>query len=196
MYLIVGLGNPGTRYCRTPHNLGFLTVDRLAQGENVQLTRKVAGSLVGLGEIAGSQVVLAKPLSYMNLSGGPVRSLLHHCELEHGHLLVVYDDLALPWTALRIREKGSAGGHRGVESIIEAIGTDKFLRLRLGIRPQTPVDNGAAYVLAQFDQSRMKQLSEVVERAATAVRLVISDGAAKAMTVCNRRSVGSETIKI
>ena len=196
MHLIVGLGNPGPRYRHTPHNLGFLTVDRLASDEKIRLTRKVAGSLVGLGEIAGTDVVLAKPLSYMNLSGEPVGSLLDCCKVKHDRLLVVYDDLALPWTALRIREKGSAGGHRGVKSIIETIGTDEFLRLRLGIRPQEPVDDGAAYVLAPFGPSRRKQLDELLERAASAVRLIISDGAAKAMTACNRRAVGSEATEI
>ncbi len=196
MHLIVGLGNPGLRYRHTPHNLGFLTVDRLASYGKIRLTRKAAGSLVGLGEIAGTDVVLAKPLSYMNLSGQPVRSLLGHCEVGHDRLLVVYDDLALPWTALRIREKGSAGGHRGVKSIIETIETDEFLRLRLGIRPEEPVDDGAAYVLAPFGPSRMEQLDELLERAATAVRLIITDGAAKAMTVHNRRAVGSEATEI
>jgi PTH1 family peptidyl-tRNA hydrolase len=193
MFLIVGLGNPGPEYELTPHNLGFLTVDRLALEHAIRVTRPEASSLVGEGVIGGQPVVLAKPLSYMNLSGGPVRKLLEKTGVDLGRLLVIYDELALPWADLRIRERGSAGGHHGVESIIEALKTNEFMRLRLGIHPGHRVEDGGAYVLRRFRPREKKELDALLGRAADAVKLILSEGAAKAMTVYNRRAGGSTT---
>ncbi len=193
MFVIVGLGNPGPEYEQTPHHLGFLTIDRLASEHGIRVTRPEANSLVGEGVIAGQPVVLAKPLSYMNLSGGPVRKLLEKTGAELSRLLVIYDELALPWADLRIRERGSAGGHHGVESIIEALKTNEFMRLRLGIHPGRRVEDGGAYVLRRFRPREIKELDALVGRAADAVRLILSEGAAKAMTVYNRRAGGSTT---
>jgi PTH1 family peptidyl-tRNA hydrolase len=191
MHLIVGLGNPGLKYERTPHNLGFLTIDRLASDEGIRVVRPEANCLVGKGEIRGEPALLAKPLSFMNLSGGPVKSLLGKYELEPKELLVIYDDLALPWEHTRLRENGSAGGHRGLESIITSLGTSDFPRLRLGIDPGRPTGDSAEFVLRPFRPAEREQLDEVLGQAADAVRLFISDGAAKAMTVYNRRAAGS-----
>jgi PTH1 family peptidyl-tRNA hydrolase len=191
--LIVGLGNPGTQYSHTPHNLGFLTIDRLAGEAGIRVNRPEAGSLVGRGEIAGASVILAKPLSFMNLSGGPVKALLDKYELKLGQLVVVYDELDLPWGTLRLRERGSAAGHNGMISVIGALKSQEFLRLRLGIHPGHPVVDGAAYVLQPFRRAQEKELDAILGRAADIVRLLISDGAAKAMAVCNRRAEGSDT---
>ena len=193
MFVIVGLGNPGPEYEFTPHNLGFLTIDRLASKHGVRISRPEAGSLVGQGVIQGTPVLLAKPLSYMNLSGGPVRALLERQQADASRLLVVYDDLALPWADLRIRERGSAGGHHGVESVIKALKTTEFLRLRLGISPGQRVEDGAAWVLRPLRHREMKDLDELLGRASDAVRTILSEGAAKAMTVYNRRAGGSTT---
>ncbi len=191
MHLIVGLGNPGPKYERTPHNLGFLTIDRLASDEGIRVVRPEANCLVGKGEIRGEPALLAKPLSYMNLSGGPVKSLLGKYELEPKELLIIYDDLAIPWEQIRLRESGSAGGHRGVESIIGSLATSDFPRLRLGIDPGRPTGDSAEFVLRPFRSAQLEQLDDVLGQATDAVRLFISDGAAKAMTVYNRRAAGS-----
>jgi peptidyl-tRNA hydrolase, PTH1 family len=193
MFLIVGLGNPGPEYELTPHNLGFLTIDRLASEHGIRVTRPEANSLVGEGAIGGQPVVLAKPLSYMNLSGGPVRKLLEKTGVDLARLLVIYDELALPWADLRIRERGSAGGHHGVESIIEALKTNEFMRLRLGIHPGHRVEDGGAYVLRRFRPREKEELDALLGRAADAVKLILAEGAAKAMTVYNRRAGGTTT---
>jgi PTH1 family peptidyl-tRNA hydrolase len=191
--LIVGLGNPGPEYSLTPHNLGFLTIDRLAAGDGIRVSRPEANALVGRGEIAGSPVILAKPLSFMNLSGGPVKALLNKYELEARQLLLIYDELDLPWGTLRMRERGSAAGHNGMISVISALGTPEFLRLRIGIHPGRRVADGAAFVLQPFKRAQENELDAILGRAVDVVRLLISDGAAKAMAVCNRRAEGSDT---
>jgi PTH1 family peptidyl-tRNA hydrolase len=191
--LIVGLGNPGPQYSQTPHNLGFLTIDRLAVDAGIRVGRPEANALVGRGEIGGTPVILAKPLSYMNLSGGPVKGLLKKYELELRDLLVVYDELDLPWGTLRLRERGSAAGHNGMISIIEALDSQEFLRLRIGAHPGQRLPDGAAYLLQPFKRSQEKELDAILGRAADIVRLLLSDGAAKAMAVCNRRAEGSDT---
>src|SRR6266496_1522639 len=125
-FLIVGLGNPGPDYEGTLHNIGFLVIDALAAANSIRVTRKENSSLVGLGTLLGQPVVLAKPQTFMNLSGPPVRGLLARYELEPDRLILVYDELDLPWTSLRIKPKGSAAGHNGVKSVIAALGTNDF----------------------------------------------------------------------
>ena len=191
MHLIVGLGNPGPKYERTPHNLGFLVIDRLASDEGIRVVRPEANCLVGKGEIRGKPALLAKPLSFMNLSGGPLKSLLGKYEMEPQELLVILDELALPWEQIRIRERGSAGGHHGLESIIGALGTSDFPRLRVGVHPGRPTGDAAEFLLRAFRPAELEQLQDVLGQAADAVRLFISGGAAKAMTVYNRRAAGS-----
>lgn len=191
--LIVGLGNPGPQYSLTPHNLGFLTIDRLAADAGIRVSRPEANALVGRGEIGGSPVILAKPLSFMNLSGGPVKGLLRKYELELRDLLVVYDELDLPWGTMRLRQRGSAAGHNGMISIIDALDSQEFLRLRIGAHPGYRLADGAAYLLRPFKRSQEEELDAILGRAADIVRLLLSDGAAKAMAVCNRRAEGSDT---
>jgi PTH1 family peptidyl-tRNA hydrolase len=191
-FLVVGLGNPGEEYENTPHNLGFLVMDRLAGSHSIRISRKENTSLVGLGEVGGKQLALAKPQTYMNLSGPAVRGLLERYELNLNRLIVVYDELDLPWGSLRIRLNGSAAGHNGVKSLIGSLGTDEFTRVRLGINPGTPF-RGEQFVLAPFKRAQQKDVEETVNRAADAVEFIIAEGAAQAMTKYNRRAQGLKT---
>lgn len=192
MWLIVGLGNPGPDYEWTPHNLGFLTVDRLAEANAIRVTRKESQALAGIGQISGSPVVLAKPQTFMNLSGPSVRSLMERHDVAPERLLVVYDDLDLPWTALRVRPKGSAGGHHGIESIAKAIGSTDFPRVRLGVDPGHPRQNrdGAAIVLSPFRKAQKEEVDELLDYASRAVESVIAEGVEMSMTKFNRRARG------
>jgi PTH1 family peptidyl-tRNA hydrolase len=192
MRLIVGLGNPGIEYQFTPHNLGFLVVDRLAEVAGVRVERPEARSLLAHAEIEGAPVVLAKPLTYMNLSGLAVRDLLGRLELDPGALLVISDDIALPRGSLRIRRRGGAGGHLGLESVIGALGTEEFARLRLGVAPDHPIADAAEFVLRPFRRADLKPVDEQIERAAEAVGVFLRDGPEKAMSLFNRSSEGSE----
>jgi len=189
-FLIVGLGNPGGEYENTPHNLGFMVIDALAAANGIRVTRKENQALVGLGTIAGKRVVLAKPLTFMNLSGGSVKGLLDRYALQPSQLLMVYDELDLPWPSMRIKPKGSAAGHNGVKSVIASTGTNEFPRLRLGIHPGHPIRDGAQYVLAPFKRGQQKELEEAVSRAREAVESIIAEGVEKSMTIYNRRAPG------
>jgi peptidyl-tRNA hydrolase, PTH1 family len=187
MWLIVGLGNPGFEYAWTPHNLGFLVIDRLAERAGARIERPEAKSYIGKARIAGRDVVLAKPQTYMNLSGLAVRDLAQRVEAAPAETLVIVDEVALPWGNLRLRERGSAGGHNGLKSIIGALGTDEFLRLRLGIRPEHPVADLSAYVLHPMRKAELEAAAEMVDAAAEAVECVLSAGIKPAMNRFNRR---------
>src|SRR6202142_4563149 len=150
MRLIVGLGNPGMEYAWTPHNLGFLVVDKLAELANIRVTRPEAKSFVGRGEMAGHEVVLAKPQTMMNLSGLAVRDLIRRAECEPSDVIVICDDIAIRWGMIRVRERGSAGGHNGLKSVISALGTMEFPRIRLGVRPEEFRGELREYVLRQI----------------------------------------------
>ena len=189
-FLIAGLGNPGPEYEHTPHNLGFLVADALAAANGVRVTRRENSALVGLGMVAGKPVVVAKPHTYMNLSGPSVRALLERYELTPAELVVVYDELDLPWTTMKIKPKGSAAGHNGMKSIISSLGTSDFPRVRLGIHPGHPLRDGAEFVLTPFKRSQQKELEEMVDRARSAVESIIAEGVEKAMTMFNRRAQG------
>ena len=191
MFLVAGLGNPGEEYVRTPHNLGFLTIDRLAERHGIRVTRKDSRALVGLGEIGGQEVMLAKPQTYMNLSGTSLKSLMEKHSVPTDRLVVVYDELDLPWLALRIKPKGSPAGHKGMISVIANLGTSDLARVRLGIHPGRPVRSGAEYVLAPVGRSQDKELDDFIGYAADAVDSIIAEGVAKAMTKFNRRAPGS-----
>jgi peptidyl-tRNA hydrolase, PTH1 family len=185
-FLVVGLGNPGAEYENTPHNLGFMVADRLG----FKLSRKENMSLVGHGTIREHPVVVAKPQTFMNLSGSSVKSLLERYELTPGRLILVYDELALPWKEIRIRPKGSAAGHNGVKSVIASLGTDEFIRVRLGFRPDHPIGDGAKFVLAPFRRAQMQEVDEMVAQGCAAVESIIADGVEKSMTMFNRRAGG------
>jgi PTH1 family peptidyl-tRNA hydrolase len=187
-FLIVGLGNPGPEYEHTPHNIGFMVVDAVAAANSIRITRKENSALTGLGAVDGKPVVLAKPQTFMNVSGPSVKGLLARYELEPARLLLVYDELDLPWTVMKIKPKGSAAGHNGVQSVISSLGTNEFPRLRLGIHPGHRVRSGGDFVLAPFRRSQQKELEETVARGREAVESIIADGVEKAMTVFNRRA--------
>jgi len=187
MRLIVGLGNPGPEYARTPHNLGFLAVDAIAERARIRVERPEAKSLVGLGQFAGQQIALAKPYTMMNLSGLAVRGLLERFECGPEEMVVLYDDVALPWGMLRIRERGSAGSHNGLKSIIGTIGTNEFPRVRMGIQPEHPLDDLAAYVLRPMRKAELEIAAEMTGQAAEAVELILTRGVAHAMNRFNRR---------
>ena len=180
-WLIVGLGNPGEEYRLTPHNLGFLTVESLAQEAGIRVVRPEENALVGRGELCGSVVLLAKPLAYMNRSGGPVKRLLQRYKLLPERLVVIYDELDLPWGSLRLKQKGSAAGHNGMQSIVDSLGTSEFPRLRIGIHPGHPVADGAKFVLRPFGRAEVQEVQAIVGRAADAVRDMLAEGAEKAM---------------
>jgi len=190
MFLIVGLGNPGEQYTRTPHNLGFLVIDTLAARHGIRVNKPDSKALTGDGAIAGKAVMLAKPQTYMNLSGAAVAPLTVKHSIPVENLVVVYDELDLPWMALRIRPRGSAGGHHGMQSLIRSLGSPDFARVRLGIHPGHPVRDGAEFVLAPFRRSQMEELDELLQRGAEAVESIIAEGVDKAMAKFNRRAQG------
>jgi len=188
---VVGLGNPGEEYAGSPHNVGFMVIDRLAEGCGGRVKRRSSRALVGQVSIGGVAAVLAKPQTYMNLSGEAVKPLLEKNELTADRLIVVYDDHDLPWQALRIRRGGSAGGHHGMESVIERLGTKEFTRVRLGIdfgRGRADPD----YLLQPFRREQRSQLDDFLDYAAQAVGSIISEGVEKAMTRFNRRAQGED----
>jgi peptidyl-tRNA hydrolase, PTH1 family len=192
MRLIVGLGNPGPEYEFTPHNLGFLAVDAVAGRAGIRVTRPEAKSYVGLGKLAGDEVVLAKPQTMMNLSGGAVRMLLERYECRAAEMIVLSDEAMLPWGMLRIRERGSAGGHNGLKSIIASIGTNEFIRVRMGVKPEYPLEDMADYVLGTMRKPEREVAAQLTADAADAVELVLTEGVGKAMSRFNRRVESEE----
>ena len=184
-WLIVGLGNPGPQYERTRHNLGFMLADLLAQQEQTQIKREECRSLIGRSQIEGSTAELAKPQTFMNLSGEAVSCLLKKPDRSVGRLIVVSDDIALPFGTIRLRPKGSHGGQNGLRSIIDCLKTQDFIRLRIGIQPDHPVRDTAKFVLENFTKTEAASLSEVLKTSADAIRTVIRDGVEKAMSVSN-----------
>jgi PTH1 family peptidyl-tRNA hydrolase len=189
-YFIVGLGNPGLRYEYTPHNIGFLVIDRLAERSGVSVRNNEGVTVTGKGWIHGKEVILAKPQTFMNRSGVSVKAMIQNRKLTSRDLILVYDDIDLPWTGLRIRKKGSSGGHNGVKSVISEIGTDWFSRVRVGIHPGHEVEDTAVYDLAPFERRLRESLDEVLTYAAEAVESIVADGAIQAMTKYNRRAKG------
>ncbi len=188
-WLVVGLGNPGPQYRWTPHNMGFLTVDALAREAGIRVERPEENALVGRGTVSERSAVLAKPLSFMNLSGGPIKGLVRRYELPVNRLLVVYDELDLPWGRLRLRQKGSPAGHNGMKSIIASLGTSQFPRLRIGIHPGHPVGDRSRYLLRPLGRSRVEEVEGIAGRAADVVGDLLAEGAQKAMARCNRRAL-------
>jgi PTH1 family peptidyl-tRNA hydrolase len=187
MRLIVGLGNPGPEYQWTPHNLGFLAVDEIANRASIRVERPEGKALVGLGKVAGEEVVLAKPQTYMNLSGISVRDLLERYELGPEDLLAIWDERDLPWGMIRIGESGSPGTHNGAKSVTSVVGTPEFSRLRLGCGPDHPVSDLAAYVLRPMKKTDLEVASEMVAAAGDAVEMILTQGIAAAMNKYNRR---------
>jgi peptidyl-tRNA hydrolase, PTH1 family len=195
--LIVGLGNPGHEYQWTPHNAGFMAIDRIAEQEGVVVQNRRCRAMTATCTIAGRPVVLAKPETYMNLSGVAVASLLRELEADATtSLLVIYDELDLMLGTFKIRERGSAAGHNGARSITSALASEEWLRLRIGVGLNLPPEAIAAgggrrpgkdYLLAPMNKRDLTVMDEVLDRVSTAVRRILSDGASAAMNEFNRR---------
>lgn len=188
MKLIVGLGNPGTKYAFSRHNMGFLALDMLSQQEKIRIDRLRFRALWGEGTMEGQKVLLIKPQTYMNLSGEAVRAALDYYKLSPEHLIVIYDDADLPEGVLRIRQKGSAGGHNGIKSIIQNIGTDVFDRIKLGIKAPSGRPDGADmanFVLGDIPKAAQKTVFAQLERACDATRFILSRGSYEAMSRYN-----------
>ena len=189
MRLIVGLGNPGPEFQWTPHNLGFLAVDELANRVGIRVERPEAKALVGLGKIGGEEVILAKPQTFMNLSGISVRELLEKYQLGPQDLLAMWDEAQLPWGGIRIQSEGSAGSHNGAKSIIGSLGTQVFARLRLGCGPDHPLSSRKEYVLRAMKKAELEVAAEMIADVGDAVELLLAQGIQAAMNKYNRREL-------
>ena len=197
--LIVGLGNPGIEYQFTPHNAGFLAIDRIAERCGVVVANRRSKALTASAQIAGRRILLAKPETFMNLSGLSVGALVRELEIDAQRgMIVLYDEVALPLGSIRVRERGSAGGHNGVKSISATLGTEEWLRIRIGIAPEEPMAAESArqrrkdYVLTPFRKAELGTLDTTLDDAATAVEVILTEGAGVAMNRFNRRATGEE----
>jgi PTH1 family peptidyl-tRNA hydrolase len=192
--LIVGLGNPGIEYQFTPHNLGFLAVDRIAEQCGVRVNNRNCRAQTARARIGETEVVLAKPETFMNLSGQSVRELVQEYQAQpEMDLVLLYDELDLPFGTLRIRPRGRSAGHNGVESVIDALGTQEFLRIRMGVGPDHPVGDGAKYVLSQFKKSQYPAIDQVLDTASDAVKIILAEGVQAAMNRFNRKPEEEES---
>ena len=188
MKLIVGLGNPGIEYQFTPHNMGFLAVDRLARDWGVEVRNRQCRALTARTTVGGETVLLAKPETYMNLSGLSVRDLVAENEIAvESDLILIYDELDLPWGTIRVRQRGSSAGHNGMESVIAALGTQEFLRIRVGVAPEQREQGGADYLLSPMRKGQLDVAEQGLEQAAEAVKTILQDGVAAAMNRFNRK---------
>lgn len=186
--LIVGLGNPGPEYEFTPHNLGFLVIDWIADERGVGVRNRQCRALTGKAVIGNESVILAKPETFMNLSGIAVRELLAKNELQpESDLIVIQDELDFPFDTLRVHRNRSSAGHNGIESIIDSLGTKDFVRIRIGVAPQHKVQDGREYLLAPMSKARLKALGPVLADAAAAAEMIVKEGPAAAMQRFNRK---------
>lgn len=191
MKLIIGLGNPGIEYQFTPHNMGFLAVDRIAVQCGVKIDNRHCKAVTARASISGTPVLLAKPETYMNLSGAAVCELVAKYEADPtSDLIVLYDELDLPFGTVRLKERGGSAGHNGIKSILDALGTDEFLRVRLGINPGHKITNGSHYVLSEFRKAQYETVDQMLDEAAEAVSTILTQGASAAMNRFNRRDKG------
>ena len=181
MWLIIGLGNPGKEYRLTRHNMGFRVVDRLAREQGIQFNKRRGGARIGEGRVGREKVILAKPLTYMNKSGAAVKRLVKALGVPLDHLVVVHDDLDLACGRMKIKETGGHGGHKGVQSIIEQLGSTDFLRVKVGIGKPPDPEGGADYVLSPFAADERALVKESVEQAVEAIEAIIVSGKDKAM---------------
>ena len=184
MKLIVGIGNPGRRYAHTRHNVGFDVIDRLAKTHHIRVLRRACRSLIGQGEIAGEPTTLAKPQTYVNLSGEAVYELARKLDIADQDILVIYDDANLPTGRLRIRPRGSSGGHKGMKSIIDRLHTQEFPRIRVGIGAMR--GDAVGYVLSRFSRADRAVVSSAIQAAAEAVEAILREGIEAAMNIYNR----------
>lgn len=189
MKLIVGLGNPGIEYQFTPHNIGFLAVDRIAEQCGVMVDNRRSKALTARARIGNDEVLLAKPETFMNLSGMSVRELVEKCGVDpQRDLIVIYDELDLPLGMIRVRERGTSAGHNGMQSIMNALQTGEITRIRLGVAPDNPAKGGAGYILSPFRKSQLPAVDEALDLAAQAVSVILNEGTKAAMNRFNRKN--------
>jgi PTH1 family peptidyl-tRNA hydrolase len=187
--LIVGLGNPGIEYESTPHNLGFLAIDRIADDLGVEVRNRQCRALTARAVMGDEPVLLAKPETFMNQSGDSVRALVAKHEAKpESDLIVIQDELDFPWGTLRIHRQRSSAGHNGIESIIEALGTQDFLRIRIGVAPDRKVEDGQRYLLSPMRKAELKVVGEMLDTTAEAVNTILKEGPAAAMNRFNRKA--------
>lgn len=190
MFLIAGLGNPDKKYEKTRHNIGFDTIDALAEKYNISITEKKHKALCGSGVIEGVKVILAKPQTYMNLSGESIAEIVNFYKLDpESEMLIIFDDISLAPGNIRVRKKGSAGGHNGIKSIISSVGTSNFMRIKVGVGEKPQGWDLADHVLGRFSSGDRKLVDEAIEFAADAVEKIITDGPDAAMNEYNRKRV-------
>lgn len=188
MYLIVGLGNPGRQYEGTRHNMGFDTIDYLVEKHRIGQSGVKFSAMYGKGVIGGEKVILMKPLSYMNLSGGPVQEMASYFKIDpEREMIVIYDDIDLDPGQLRIRARGSAGGHNGIKDLINKLGTQKFLRIKVGVGAKPRGWDLADYVLSRFSTGDRKIVDEAICKAGDAVEKILEEGADAAMNIYNKK---------
>src|SRR5215831_12571822 len=190
MRIIVGLGNPGPEYEWTPHNVGFLAIDALAAKTGIRVSRPEAKSYIGRGTLAGEEVILVKPQTMMNLSGVAVRMLLERYECKPSDAIVLLDEADLPWGMIRVRERGRNSTHNGLRSILSTLGTDEFVRVRLGVQPKQMWGDRRDYVLSQMGKEERRMAEEMAGEAVIAVETILTEGVEKAMAKFNRRNAG------
>ena len=191
MYLIFGLGNPGNRYRRTRHNIGFMVLETLAAALEIDLKQKSFNALWGKGKIAGKNVLLAMPQTYMNLSGKAVRELLTFFKADIKYLIVVHDDLDLPFGAIRLKTGGGNAGHKGLESIVENLGSADFIRVRLGIGKPADKARIESYVLERFEPKEEAVLKQIIQKAADAASEIILSGMQEAMAKYHTKNISN-----
>lgn len=187
VHLIAGLGNPGSKYEQTRHNAGFLVVDSLAEMFNIQVQRSKFDLVYGRGRMRGQEVILAKPQSFMNLSGPPLQQLAHFYRIEREALIVVHDDIDLAFQRLKIKEKGGDGGHKGIRSIINAFGSGVFTRVRLGVGRSEKGADVVGHVLSTFSREETAALKEFLQRACDAIATIVREGSTEAMNRYNQK---------
>ncbi len=185
VHLIVGLGNPGRSYRETRHNIGFMMIDRIAEGLGVRVERLSGRSLICSVRFGGREILLAKPQTFMNLSGFAVRDLIQRGQFDLSQCMVIYDEISLPLGRTRFRPAGSAGGHKGMQSVLETLGTDRVPRLRIGIAGESPPDDVTRYVLGRFRKDELAVLEEVMDRCHTALEVFLEEGIDRAMALYN-----------
>jgi PTH1 family peptidyl-tRNA hydrolase len=189
VYLVAGLGNPGAKYAKTRHNAGFLVIDDIADRYSIPLNKEKFNVVYGRGIIDGVNTILAKPQSFMNRSGPPVRQLADYFRISHGDILVVHDDIDLDFGRLKIKEKGGHGGHKGMRSIIDALGKDAFVRLRIGIGRSEKGLDVSDHVLGRFGSNENQMVRKIVERTRDAVVTILCEGAKEGMNRFNDRRI-------
>ena len=187
MFLIAGLGNPGREYEGTRHNVGFMTLDALADKYNIDVREKAFKGLIGKGMIEGNKVILVKPQTYMNLSGECIRQVMDYYKVDPSEFIVIYDDISLVPGGIRIRKKGSAGGHNGIKNIIAHLGTQEFPRIKVGVGDKPPRMDLADYVLSHFTKEEREEMKEGYEKSAEAAAMILRGDVEAAMNEYNRK---------